>query len=429
MVPMAPAPPMAPEPPAAASRGSGNISWSNNGDKFSLKWTGEFRLTDDEKDVSWIEEGARVTISEGHLFTNTVTLTSNGGRIERAYTKSGFRRDYEPEGRLLVAATLDKLIRTSGAFARDRVARFLQRGGTDAVLAEINRLESGYVRRVYYGELLRQAPMTEALLSRVLERAAVDIKSDYEKATLLTQAARLPAATNAHRATIAHAARTINSDYEQRRTLSAVVTNPMAPEVAAAVIEASGSIGSSHDRSTLLIEVAANGGLTEATSAAFMAQVRTLSSSHDQRRVLTALPGPAAATEAVAVESLRAAREISSSHDQSQTLLSLVDRGGLTEASAAAFFDAAARISSSYDLSRVLRSVIAETPLGERVLEGVLRTTPKVTSSYDRANVLIALSEKTRLAGANRQMYIAATNGMGTHDENRALAALVRGEK
>lgn len=428
--PQPPAPPAAPEAPTFGSRGSGNISWSNDGEKFSLKWTGEFRLSDDEKDIAWIEDGARVTLSEGHLFTNTVTLTSTGGRVERVFTKSGFRRDYEPEGRLLVAAALDKLIRTSGAFARDRVARFLQRGGPDAVLAEINRLgESSYVRRVYYGELLRQAPMTDALLSQVLQRVPAEVKSDYEKATLLTQAAKLPVATDTHRAAIARAAKTIGSDYEQRRTLTAIITNPLAPVVAAAVLDASPSISSSYERSTLLIAVADSGGVTATTSAAYMAQVRSLSSAHDQRRVLTAVSRSGLSQDAVAMEAVRVAGSIGSAYEQATTLVELVERGGLTDATAATFFESAARITSSYELSRVLKTVLNRTSLSDRMVEGVLRTAAKITSSYERATVLLEVANRAKLAGTNRQLYIAAADGMGSHDENRVLAALVRAEK
>ena len=429
--PQAPQPPTPPDPPEPAfgSRGSGHISWSNDGEKFSLKWTGAFRLSDDEKDIAWLEDGARVTLSEGRLFTNAVTLTAADGRIERRYTKSGFTRDYEPEGRLLVAAALDKMIRTSGAFARDRVTRFLQRGGPDAVLAEINRLESSYVRRVYYGELLRQAPMTDALLSQVLQRVPADIKSDYEKATLLTQAAKLPAATDAHRAAIARAAKTIGSDYEQRRSLSTIVTSPLAPAVAAAVLDASPSIGSSYERSTLLIAVADSGGVTEATSAAFMAQVRSLSSAHDQRRVLTAVSRSGLSQDAVAREAVRVAGSIGSAYEQATTLVELVERGGLTDATAATFFESAARITSSYELSRVLKTVINRASLSDRIVEGVLRTAAKITSSYERATVLLEVANRAKLTGTNRQLYIAAADGMGSHDENRVLAALVRAEK
>lgn len=428
--PQPPASPAAPEAPTFGSRGSGHISWSDDGEKFSLKWTGEFRLSDDEKDIAWIEDGARVTLSEGHLFTNTVTLTSTGGRVERVFTKSGFRRDYEPEGPLLVAAALDKLIRTSGAFARDRVARFLQRGGPDAVLAEINRLgESSYVRRVYYGELLRQAPMTDALLSQVLQRVPAEVKSDYEKATLLTQAAKLPVATDTHRAAIARAAKTIGSDYEQRRTLTAIITNPLAPAVAAAVLDASPSISSSYERSTLLIALADSGGVTATTSAAFMAQVRSLSSAHDQRRVLTAVSRSGLLQDAVAMEAVRVAGSIGSAYEQATTLVELVERGGLTDATAAAFFESAARITSSYELSRVLKTVLNRASLSDGMVEGVLRTAAKISSSYERATVLLEVANRAKLAGTNRQLYIAAADGMGSHDENRVLAALVRAEK
>ena len=59
------------------------------------------------------------------------------------------------------------------------------------MLAEIDRLaDSSYVRRVYYSELLKQAPPSDALLGRVLQRVPNEIKSDYDKSTLLTLAAQ-----------------------------------------------------------------------------------------------------------------------------------------------------------------------------------------------------------------------------------------------
>ena len=119
---------------------------------------------------------------------------------------------------------------------------------------------------------------------------------------------------------------------------------------------------------------------------------------------------------------------MTSSYDQSTTLISLIERGGLTDASAPAFFESAARISSSHDLSRVLRKVVERPSSNDRMIEGVLRVAPKVSSSHDRANVLIDVATRGRLSTEARQLYIAASNGLGNHDENRALAALVRAE-
>jgi len=436
-VPAAPnapsAPPAPPAPPAASAsqemRGSGNMSWSDGNERLSVKWTGAFRLSDDERDIAWIEDGATVTITDGLLLRETVQLRGVNGTVERSYSKNGLRRDYEPEGRLFLSAAIDKLIRHSGAFAKERVARFLQRGGPDAVLAEIDRLaDSSYVHRVYYTELMRQAPLTEPLLTRILQRIPADITSDYDKATLLTAIVKLPAITEAHRVAVARAVKTIGSDYDQRRTLIAVMTQPLSTALAATILEASGSITSDYDHAQVLTEVADRGGLTSATSAEFMTQLRSIGSSYDQRRVLTAVTNSGGLTDGVAVEAIKSAGAITSSHDKTETLLSLVARGSLNDASADAFFASASQIASAHDLQRVLRRVIDQPSLSGRILEGVLRAAAKVNSGHDRANVLEAVAAKTKLTGAARDLYLDAARGLGNHDENRALAALVRAE-
>ncbi len=57
-----------------------------------------------------------------------------------------------------------------------------------------------------------------------------------------------------------------------------------------------------------------------------------------------------------------------------------------------------------------------------------MRVTPKVSGSHERANVLIDVATRGRLSAEGRQLYLAASNGLGNHDENRVLAALVRAE-
>ena len=52
----------------------------------------------------------------------------------------------------------------------------------------------------------------------------------------------------------------------------------------------------------------------------------------------------------------------------------------------------------------------------------------KISSSYERSNLLEAIAGRSKVTGAARELYVSATKGMGSHDENRALAALVRAE-
>ena len=406
------------------------MSWSDGDERVTVKWSGAFRLSDDEKDISWMEDGASLSIADGILLASRVDLRGVNGQIERTFRKNGLRRDYEPEGRVFLAAAIDKLIRHSGVFAKDRVAKFLKRGGPDAVLAAIDRLgSSSYTHRIYYTELARQAELSEALLTRILQRVPTEMSSDYDKATLFTTIAKLPAVTEGHRVQIARAVKSITSDYDQRRTLAAIMdVRPLSSNLAAAVIDATGSINSNYDRAQVLTELVERDGFTTANSGAFSSLVQSMSSSYDKRRVLTAIMAKNNVAREALTDALKSTSSMGSSHDQSETLIKLVASGALTEASADAFFQSASQISSSYDLSRVLRRVVDQSSPDERILERVLRTSARISSSHDRANLLEAIASRSRVTGTSRQLYIEATTGMGSYDGNRALAALVRAE-
>jgi len=423
--------PSVPEPAQdMGTRGSGNMSWNNGSERVSIKWDGAFRLSDDEKDVVWMSDGGWLSIADGLLLASKVELRGVDGRVERMFRRNGLRREWEPEGRLFLAGALDKMIRRSGLFAKERVARLLKQGGTDAVLGEIDRLnDSNYVRRIYYTELVTQATLTEPLVTRILHRVSNEITSNYDKSTLLILMAKLPAVTEPHRVAIAGTAKSLSSNYDLRRTLTAVLEpQPVSTAIAAAVLDAAASLNSNYDRAELLIDVAQRGGLTTTTSGAFMGLVQTMRSSHDQRRVLTAVTSHGSIADSVAVDALKSVGAITSSYDKAETLIKLLDRGGLTDNSADPFFVSAAEISSSYDLGRVLLRATDTQTMTPKLLEGVLRTARRISSSHDRANLLEAVAARSKVEGPARELYVAAARGMGSHDENRALAALVRSE-
>jgi hypothetical protein len=409
------------------------MQWSNNDEKVSLKWTGAFRLTEDERDIEWIEEGATVTISDGVLFASRIDLKGlPGGRIERTFSKNAFKRDYEPEGRQFLVEMLQKIVQRSGMFAKERVARFLKQGGPDAVLAEIDRIgDSSYVKRVYLTELMKQSDVSESTLNKVLQRVATDMPSDYDRATLLTAILKLPAITEAQRVNIARTVKSISSDYDQRRTLAAVMeAGAVSPALSAAILDAVSTINSNYDRSLVLTELAEKGGITPETTAQFMTHVRTMSSSYDQRRVLTAVSKQSSLPSNFAGEAAKVVGEMSSSYDQAEMLLALIKRGGLTDQASDTFFASASEIKSSHDLSRVLTAAAAEPNVSERVVAGVLRTAAKITGSHDRANVLVDVATRHLLSAQNRSLYLAASEGIpSSFDANRALAALLKAER
>lgn len=335
------------------------MTWSHDNERVSIRWTGPFRLTDDERDIAWLEDGAELTMADGSVLGSRIEFVARNGQIERRYYVNGLRREYEPEGRAFVARLLERVVRNTSMFAAERVARFLKRGGPDAVLAEIERVESSHARGVYYRELIKQSTMTSELLTRILQHAPKAITSDHERGALLMAIAAHAQANDAHRATIATATKSMSSSHEKARTLKTVLATPAASaQVAAAVIDAVGSIDSSHERSNVLIALSAQSSLPDAAN--FFAAVAGLRSSMEARRVLTAVLNQSPLSENLLLGVLRAIPTIESSMERARLLVAIANRHPLSSAARAAYLAAAEGISSDMEKNRALAALVRQ---------------------------------------------------------------------
>jgi beta-lactamase regulating signal transducer with metallopeptidase domain len=424
--------PVAPAAPSAPSQsGEGNFVWSNNGNRLAVKWTGPFRISDDERDIAWVQEGAVVTVSDGWVFTDRVELRGlAGGQVERRYYRSGLQREFDAEGRAFLTNVIQRMIR-GGMFAAERVARLLKQGGPDAVLADVERLQtdSSYVKRVYYTTLLKQAELNAAQLSRLLDGVAT-MTSDFEKRSVLTGVLAQPRVTDEQRALAARAAARMASDYEQRVVLSAALAAASpAPVVVEAVLDALENVSSSHERSRVLLEIARKGALTPDTSARFMNRVTTMASDHERRQVLAAIAAAPVVATMVVRDSLDAVAAISSSHEKAEVLLEVIEKG-IADDMVKPFFAAVDSLSSSHEKYRVLTRLASKSGMSDAVLTAYLQSVKGVSSGHERAQALLAVLKSHSLTGKHRTLFLEAAESIpGTHEQNQVLAALVRAER
>ena len=451
---------------SSTTQGSGNFVWNNNDDRVAIKWTGAFRISDDDKDIVWVEAGKMVQVSNGaKVFSTGVEVKGLAdGKVERIYYRNGFSRPYEPEGREFLATMLQKVVRVSGFGAEDRVARFLKQGGVNAVLAEIDLMQGDHARRVYYRELLKQAKVTPPELSKMMARASETIQSDHELASLVASAAAQAQGSEAALVAVVDATKTIGSDYEMRRALTAAMTDPLQAKVASSVLTAAGTIGSDYERATLLIELAKKGGLTSATKGPYFELVKTIRSSHDQGRVLRSVAALPNMPEDVIAESVKASQAMSgdyerrqfltqsiarqpvtsksagdviqaasgikSDNEQATLLVDLARRGGVTDETAASFFPIVSAMTSPYEQRRVLMAVLAGPQLSEGVMTGLLKSAASINSAFERAEVLVTVVRKQTLSPAARSLYLTAADGIRSeHEQTRVFAELVRSER
>jgi beta-lactamase regulating signal transducer with metallopeptidase domain len=89
------------------SGASGAVVFERDGTKITLKWTGRFRLSEDNRDIAWVEAGRTVALVDGSTVVEVRGLPD--GRIERTYARNGQALPYEPSGREFVSTILQQV--------------------------------------------------------------------------------------------------------------------------------------------------------------------------------------------------------------------------------------------------------------------------------------------------------------------------------
>jgi beta-lactamase regulating signal transducer with metallopeptidase domain len=415
-----------------AQRQNGNFSWSNNGDKLEVKYDGEIEFTDDETDVQRLSPGGSLRIREGGWIAGrTVEFTADGtGNITRRFFVGMVEKPFDPDGRAWLKQTLPRFIRQTGIGAPARVARFLKSGGTNAVLAEITKIEGSWAKRVYFKELLAQATLDASAARQVLVQAGREIDSDFELASLLTSGADKLLLDDATRQAYFDATRTIGSDFEMHRVYSAALKRgAVSPAVLAGILDASRNIDSDFEQASLLVQIAKLQPLDKTTRGPFFAALATVGSDFEHHRVLTALAQRTDLDAETATAMLDSVAAIDSDFEAASFLVQLAKVQPIEGSLRAPFFRAVDSLQSAFERGRVLKGVVTRTDASKETVLGVLRAAKGMNSGFETSQVLLAIASAHPLSGDARDAYIDAAEKLGDFEQGRVLAALVKNER
>jgi beta-lactamase regulating signal transducer with metallopeptidase domain len=433
------APPAPPAPPRGESQSishrddesRGNWTWSNNGEKLSVSYSGQFEFTDDDTDVARLSSGGYLKISDGNwLGRHSVEIRERNGQLERRYFVNASERPFEPEGRQWLRANLPKFVRNTGIGAPARVARFLKSGGVQGVTAEIGRIDSTYVKGVYFKELFRQATLTPEQYRQVMAQASREMKSNYELAQLLISIAdRLPE-DEPSRAAYFAAAAGISSDYELRRVYSTMLRRgPVSSQALGSILANSKTIDSDYELAELLRQILAQQALDERNRAAFFAVAGTIDSDYERHRVLSAVLRRGGASDAAVVEAaLRQASSLRGDYEAATFLLEVLGQNGVEGAARAPFFQVVSGLSSGYERGRVLQAVVKKPGTSRETLRAVLDASRGMTG-YELSQLLQAIANGHAVTGDLRDAYLDAAERLSGYEQGQVMTALIRSER
>ncbi|HEX8179245.1 MAG TPA: hypothetical protein VF525_06845 [Pyrinomonadaceae bacterium] len=269
-------------------------TWQNSDDAWrrEVRVEGHAEFNEDYTDVQSLAADSMVKIEErrGGETRRYEVRRGADDALRRTYWLNGAQRPLDAEAQRWAAGILLVAVRQGGLDARTRVARLLRQRGPDGVLAEIGQIEGDYGRRIYFDELLKTANLNSAALQKALREAARGIRSDYERAQLISHVADIYLHTDSLVPVFFETLDRIASDYERRRVMVSILQRPLTtPAVRRRLLQSAAALTSDYEKATLLIIAAPSYQADDALRAAFNETINTIGSDYERGRVRNVL--------------------------------------------------------------------------------------------------------------------------------------------
>lgn len=383
-----------------SDNGRERVSYSSErtGRELSIKMDGKIEFAADESDVIVMDDDADLSIEETvDGVTREITFESKGGKIEREYRVDGDVRELDADGRAWLARTLPAIFRDTGIHAEARGKRLLAAGGPDALLDEVEKIESDYARRRYLDVLFGNVQLDDAQLDRALQQAA-KIESDFELRHALQAAFTTQTLSDASLAALLRAGSAIDSDFESAELLVAlgVSRRPLDGNALAAWKQMRGNIDGAFEQRRVLEALLDSGNAGPAELALVLDGARDIDGDFEKGQVLErTAPLLKGAPDAIAAY-LRAADTIDGSFERSQALLALLRNEQLDVAGATAALDTIAGIDGDFETAKTLEALAQVMPSDAAVIARY-RAVAADLGDFERKSAEAALGRTVRV--------------------------------
>ncbi|MBV9074243.1 MAG: M56 family metallopeptidase [Acidobacteria bacterium] len=408
-------------------------TWS--GDECSLEASsaGTVRFNAEATEIESISPGGHFEINErkGDTLRRLRIESNQNGQLAFTYKLNGAQQEFDSAGRAWFSALLVQLERATGFAASTRVPALLAKGGPQAVLDEITKLQSDYVRQVYFTKLFENATLPAPLLVRALDQAREEISTDYSLAqVLLTIAQRYDLNDEKQRVAFLNGANKLTTDYEHSRVLLELLKRPnLSPEILHAALESAKGINTDYEKSRILTTIVSLKEFNAGEMASYLDLAGAIHTDYEHSRCLLAFIQHQKVSPAAMNQILRSASSIGTDYEKSRVLLAVDQSGNFDEQQISTYLGLVDSIGTDYERSRDLIGLMHDHKLGEDALAKIIAETQKIGTDYEKARVLTEVAQRYKIQGSTREAYIRAANSIGTdYERNRTLAAITSRE-
>lgn len=337
---------------------------SNGFDNFNVEYRGKIEITDDDKDIKSMSDDGYLEISKTVFGSKrSIVIEAQGnGKIKKEYYEGRTETAWEPDGKAWLAEILPEVVRTTTLCAESRVARLFKQGGTNAVLNEMDKIESDYVRSGYANLLMKQ-PVQAKDYSVIINKLAEKTDSDHYMTEFL---------------------KNHTDKFLQNK------------EATTALFSATRRMDSDHYK-TIVIKEALKGQITSLENVKIILQAASqMESDHYITEVLTSLLNQNNLTDGIVSEIINTTQSIESDHYKTVVLTSAMDKPGLSATSYGRVVESVKTIESDHYITQVLQNLLGN-KLTDDVLSTLLTILPSIESDHYKTEVFTTLLKRQDL--------------------------------
>ncbi|KXK25919.1 MAG: hypothetical protein UZ12_BCD005001478 [Bacteroidetes bacterium OLB12] len=396
---------------------------------FNIETRGTIEVSDDDRDISSMSHDGYFEVTKTSFGSKrTIKIIREGSVLIKRYYEGRTEVNFDPAGRKWLAEILPEVVRTTTIAAESRVNRFYAKGGTPAVLAEIEAIRSDHVKS-YYARLLMKKPVAEKDYSLVVTKvtgnmssdhyiteflennldkflknkeateavfaATNEMGSDHYKTQIIKEALRAqPPSVESVKIALASAAE-INSDHYKTEVLTSLMRQGnLTDDIVAEMINTSKTIQSDHYRSVVLTK-ALERDLSPSAHQRAVESVKDIHSDHYKTQVIKSLLNKSI-DEKVLAELLPVTSTIGSDHYRSEVLTMLLDRQDFSDATFEQLVEYSAEIESDHYKSEILRNALDRSDLNDTKIIALLTAAKTINSDHYLTEVLVSATSRVR---------------------------------
>ena len=354
---------------------------------FNIEMRGKIELTDDDKDIKSMSDEGYLEITKTVFGSRrAIVIQSLGdGRMKKEYYENRTKMEWDPAGKAWLNEILPDIIRNTTIGAESRVARFFKKGGTSAVLEEIEKIENDHSKSHYANLLMKQA-VSEKDYANIINTLANKLHSDHYLSEFL------------------------------KNNVDKFILNK---DASAAFFNATHKLNSDHYK-TVVIKEALKNQITSAENVKIILQSASkMESDHYITEVLTTLLKQDKLSNEIVGEMITTTKSIESDHYKTVVLTEALDRPGLTTIAHQKVIESVKDIESDHYLTEVVKHLLSS-KLSDGTLDLVLDVTGSIESDQYKSDVLLTLINRQDLQEGQFNKLVEACGRMGS-DHHKAL--------